>query len=167
MMDTSDIVNSKEFRHVMGLFPTGVTVVAAQIGERIHAMTANAVMSVSLDPLLVCVGIGRRTKMNAFIEEAGSFSINILREGQRDLSQLFAGTWKHSPLPEVRFEPWVGGPRLAGCLGAIGCQIYEILQGGDHRLILGRVVALYIGEEPLRPLVFYRGEYRTLNSGVR
>lgn len=152
----------KTFRRVMGLFATGVTVVAAQAGDRTHAMTANAVMSVSLDPLLICVSIDRRAKMSTFIEEAGGFCVSILRAEQQALSQFFAGLWPHPSPPEYTFQPWVGGPRLQGCLAAVGCRIHEILEGGDHRLVLGRALALYQGEGVLRPLVFYGGRYHSI-----
>jgi flavin reductase (DIM6/NTAB) family NADH-FMN oxidoreductase RutF len=150
----------KEFRQVMGLFATGVTVVTAQTPDRMHGMTANAVMSVSLDPLLVCVSVDRRARMNAFLEEARGFVINILAEDQERLARYFAGRRQDPPPYEV--EPWVGGPRLRGCLAAVACTMEEIAPGGDHRLFLGRVRALYRRESRLSPLLFFAGHYHHL-----
>jgi flavin reductase (DIM6/NTAB) family NADH-FMN oxidoreductase RutF len=148
----------------MGLFATGVTVVTAAVDDRVHAMTANAVMSVSLDPLLVCVSVGRGARMNRFLEEAGRFALNILAEHQEDLSRYFAGMWQGPQPPEYRFVPWAGGPRLEGALASVGCVVDQVVEAGDHRLFLGRVVALHRSEGPWRPLVFFAGGYHRLQS---
>jgi flavin reductase (DIM6/NTAB) family NADH-FMN oxidoreductase RutF len=149
---------------MMGLFATGVTVITTEVGDTLHGMTANAVMSVSLDPLLVCVSVGRRARMDAFLEQTGSFALNILSERQEALSQFFAGSWPHPSPPEYRVEPWIGGPRLVGCLAAAGCSVDRILDGGDHRLFLGRVLAVHRTEGPLLPLLFFGGRYHRLRN---
>lgn len=158
-MDT--VVDPREFRRVMGLFATGVTVVTTQTPQRTHGMTANAVMSVSLEPLLVCVSVDRRARMNALLEEAGGFAVNILADDQEPLARYFAGQWQGAP-PRYELEPWVGGPRLGGCLAAVGCALDGIYAGGDHRLFLGRVLALYRREGNLSPLLFFAGQYHRL-----
>lgn len=151
------------FRRVMGYFGTGVTVLAAQHGEDLHAMTANAVTSVSLEPLLVLACISTRARMLPFIERSGGFSINVLTEDQEVLSRYFAGAWAQAP-PEFRFVPWQGGPRLIGALAAIGCVTERTVEAGDHWVVLGRVVALQEGDPAARPLLFYAGAYRRLSD---
>lgn len=151
------------FRGVMGHFGTGVTVLAAQHGEDLHAMTANAVTSVSLEPLLVLACISTRARMLPFIERSGGFSINVLTEDQEVLSRYFAGAWAQAP-PEFRFVPWQGGPRLIGALAAIGCVTERTVEAGDHWVVLGRVVALQEGDPAARPLLFYAGAYRRLSE---
>lgn len=155
-----------EFRRVMGLFATGVTVVTAQVGSSVHGMTANAVMSVSLDPLLVCVSVGRRARMDAILQQTDGFALNILSEDQQALSQFFASVWPHASPPEYRLDPWVGGPRLVGCVAAVGCRVDRVLDGGDHHLYLGRVLALHRTEGPLNPLLFFGGRYHRLREPV-
>lgn len=164
MPEPPEPLDPKEFRRVMGLFATGVTVVTTQTGETLHGMTANAVMSVSLDPLLVCVSIGRQARMYAVMEQAGSFALNILSQSQEPLSQFFAGLWPHPSPPEYRLEAWVGGPRLVGCVAAVGCKVDRILDGGDHQLFLGRALALYRSEGPVLPLLFFGGRYHRLRE---
>jgi flavin reductase (DIM6/NTAB) family NADH-FMN oxidoreductase RutF len=163
-VDDPRLPDPTEFRRVMGLFATGVTVVTAHAGTDMHAMTASAVMSVSLDPLLVCVSVGRRARMDGFLLRAGGYALNILSEDQQALSQFFAGTWPHASPPEYRLEPWVGGPRLVGCVAAVGCQVDRVLEGGDHHLFLGRVLALHRAEGPLNPLLFFGGRYHRLRE---
>jgi flavin reductase (DIM6/NTAB) family NADH-FMN oxidoreductase RutF len=161
-------LDPRQFRSTIGLFATGVTVIAAghtQAGEarHIHALTANSVTSLSLDPPLLLFGLGRHTRMVPELREAGTFVVNILREGQQPLSNYFAGRWPDAPPPPFRFEPWEGGPRLAGCLAALACRVEAWLDGGDHWIVIGRVLALHRGDEPLRPLLFYAGAYRRLD----
>lgn len=155
-------VDASTFRKVVGLLATGVTVVAAQQGDEIHGMTANAVTSVSLDPLLVLVCVGKYARMNRFMRSAGGFSINILSEDQEVLSRYFAGSWKLRTPPEFRFAPWQGGPRLVGSLAAVGCRMDRSIDAGDHWIVLGRVVALHEGDPTARPLLFFGGRYRRL-----
>ena len=148
-----------EFRRVMGLFATGVSVVAVQVNDDVRAMTANSFMSVSLEPLLVCVSVGKRSRMNGLLGDAAVFTINILREEQQSVSQFFSGSWKQATPPDHCFEPWLGGVRLIGSLATIACSLHEVLEGGDHRLFLGRVIGLARSETPGSPLLFFGGEY--------
>jgi flavin reductase (DIM6/NTAB) family NADH-FMN oxidoreductase RutF len=153
-----------EFRRVMGLFATGVTVVTACLDGEVHGMTANAVMSVSLDPLLVCVSVNRRARMDAVLQRTGAYALNILTDDQEAVSQYYAGNWPYASPPEHRLESWIGGPRLIGCLAAVGCQAEKILDGGDHHLYLGRVLALHRGAGRLSPLLFFGGRYHRVRE---
>ncbi len=164
MSNPLPLVTPAAFRKIMGLFATGVTVVAASEGDEIHGMTANAVTSVSLEPLLVLICVDIRARMNRFLESAGGFSINVLSEDQEALSRYFAGSWKSEGPPEFRFLPWTGGPRLIGCLAAVGCEIDRTIEAGDHRIVLGRVMALHEGDASSRPLLFFGGRYRRLEE---
>ena len=157
-------VDPNRFRRVMGLFATGVTVLAAQHADDVHGMTANAVTSVSLDPLLVLACVGKQARMYPFIEQAGGFSLNILTHDQEVLSRYFAGSWKMATPPEFRFTPWEGGPRLIGALATIGCRTERSIEAGDHWIVLGRVIALHEGDASAQPLVFFAGRYRRLSD---
>lgn len=159
-MTTSLAVDAGSFRRVMGWFATGVTVVASQHGGEVHGMTANAVASVSLDPLLVLVCIGRGTRMAGFIERSAGFSINILSQDQEALSRYFAGSWELRTPPEFRFLAADGGPRLVGALASVGCAVERVVEAGDHVVVLGRVIALHESEQSGEPLLFFGGRYR-------
>lgn len=151
--------DSGGFRRTMGLFATGVTVLAVERGGVVHGMTANAVTSLSLDPLLILVCVGKQTRTAALLGHVDGFALNILREDQEDLSVFFAGLWGEAPPPPFQFVPWEGGPRLMGCLASIGCRKHQLLEGGDHWIVVGRVVALHRGTTLQRPLIFYGGRY--------
>jgi flavin reductase (DIM6/NTAB) family NADH-FMN oxidoreductase RutF len=157
-------IDARAFRQTVGQFVTGVTVIAADVDGSVRAMTANSFTSLSLDPPLVLFCVGKETKMGQLIESAAGFSVNILQQDQQHLSTYFAGGWKEPSPPPFTFEVWEGGPLLAGCAAALGCSIQTIYEGGDHWIVIGRVLALYRDENASAPLVFCRGRYATLAS---
>jgi len=157
-------VDPRAYRETAGHFATGVTLLSTAVGGQVHAMTANAFSSISLDPLLVLVAVARKARMAEEITRAEGFVVNLFRADQAALSSYFAGAWRERARPPFRFVPWEGGPRLEGCLAALGCAVHNRLEAGDHWLVLGRVLALHQGLEPRRPLLFYRGQYHQLAS---
>lgn len=157
-------IDPRAFRQTVGQFATGVTVIALEVEGSIRAMTANSFTSLSLDPPLVLFCVGKRTKMGAAVHGAGGFAINILAEGQQDVSTYFAGAWKNGPPPPFAFIAAAGGPRLEGCVAFLGCEVHAIHEGGDHWIVVGRVVELYRAESLPRPLVFFRGAYAALEE---
>lgn len=155
------------FRQVIGLFATGVTVIAAESQGEIHGMTANAVSSVSLHPTLVLVCVNKQALMADILSESKDFSINVLREDQQALSTFFAGAWTDEPDPPFRFVPWDGRPRLEGCAASLGCRVWSMIDGGDHWIIVAMVLALHRGIDPIRPLLFFGGEYGRIDTRQR
>src|SRR3954453_6555176 len=73
-------------RRTLGLFATGVTIITTRVGEQVHGMTANAFMSVSLEPPLVLISVDRRTKMCGLLHERSTYGVSVLCEGQSALS---------------------------------------------------------------------------------
>jgi len=155
---------SKTFREALGLFATGVAVIATEVGGQVHAMTANAVSSLSLDPPLVLFCPAKRARFSQLLPQAAGFSINFLRDEQEALSTYFAGVWKEAAPPRYRFVPAGGLPRLEGCLASLLCDKREVYEAGDHWLVTLEVRALHRGVEPLKPLLFFRGKYRHVDS---
>lgn len=164
-------VDAGALRRVMSHFPTGVTVVTSGSGERAEGMTANAVISVSLDPLLFLVSVHRDARLHPRIEEEGYFAVNILADDQEGLSRLFASPERSSGLPAVRALGGgygvTGAPLAAGVLGHVECELEAVYPGGDHDLFLGRVVAAREVEPRKGPLVFHEGSYPALASAPR
>ena len=78
------------------------------------------------------------------------------------LSNYFAGRPPDGALPDFEFDPWAGTPRLRDCAAALACRVEEQMPGGDHWIVVGRVMAVHLGLEPRRPLLFYAGSYRQL-----
>ena len=155
-------IDPKEFRRTVGQFVTGVTVIAADIDGTTRGMTANAFTSLSLDPPLVLFCLAKKAHLASVIHNATGFSVNFLTQAQQDLSTYFAGMWKEPTPPPFTFEPWEGGPKLGGVGAAMGCAMETIHEGGDHYIVVGRVLALYRHEPVPPPLVFHSGRYASL-----
>jgi flavin reductase (DIM6/NTAB) family NADH-FMN oxidoreductase RutF len=153
-------LDPKKFREVAGLFATGVTIVVAEVAGQVHAMTANAVTSVSLDPLLMLFCPSRKARIAQDMPGLTRFSINILRRDQQALSTYFAGGWKDSAPPPFQFIDSPAGPRLEGALATIGCRTHSVTEAGDHYLVVGEVIYLHQGVLPHQPLLFVAGKYR-------
>ena len=158
-------------RSAMRHFPTGVTVVTSGREERVEGMTANAVISVSLDPLLFLVSVHKDARLNPRIREEGCFAANILAADQEGLSRLFASPERSSGLPAIRSLGGgygsVGAPLAAGALAAIDCELAEVYAGGDHDLFLGKVVEIRLGDTRKGPLIYHEGGYPSLKSAPR
>jgi flavin reductase (DIM6/NTAB) family NADH-FMN oxidoreductase RutF len=152
-------IDSRTLRQTVGHFVTGVTVVALDVDGETRAMTANSFTSLSLEPPLVLVCLGKETNTGHHIHTASGFSVNILSQDQRDLSSYFAGIWKGESPPPFGFTEWEGGPRLDGCVAALGCRTHAIYEGGDHWIVVGRVIATHRVEGGSEPLVFVGGRY--------
>jgi flavin reductase (DIM6/NTAB) family NADH-FMN oxidoreductase RutF len=155
-------VDPRQYRSTLGLFATGVTVVSVLHAGQVHAMTANAVTSLSLDPPLLIFCVSRTAKMAAHLDTGQAFCVSILRAEQQALSNYFAGRPPAGDPPPFDFEPWEATPRLRGCAAAIACRVEEQMPGGDHWIIVGRVLGTYQGPEPRLPLLFFGGKYRGL-----
>ena len=156
-----------EFRSVIGHFATGVTVITTAAGEELQGMTANAVTSLSLDPVMMLICVDKGSHTHRLLDEGGVFTVNILAAHQEEVSRLFA---KKAP-PETgtlrgqRFTLGVtGAPILEDCLAYLECRVAGVLDGGDHSIFLGEVVEGRVASEG-RPLIFYRAAYHLLQDG--
>lgn len=153
-------IDPREYRRTIGLFATGVTVITVRVGGVTHGMTANAVTSVSIDPLLTLVCIQRQARMSSLIVETDRFAINVLNEQQESLSRHFASrAYSHE---QVAFDELHGVPILPQSLATLVCTVERVLDGGDHLIVLGRVEALSTPRPTEPPLLFYAGKYRQL-----
>jgi flavin reductase (DIM6/NTAB) family NADH-FMN oxidoreductase RutF len=151
-------MDDRQFRTAMGKFATGVTVITTELDGDIHGMTANAFMSVSLDPKLVVISIGEKAKILNKIKESKIFSVNILAADQQELSMIFAGQIKEPR--EIVFDRLDGKPVLAGACAQVACEVSTAHLEGDHTLFIGKVTNIHLEEK--EPLVFFNGKYREL-----
>jgi 3-hydroxy-9,10-secoandrosta-1,3,5(10)-triene-9,17-dione monooxygenase reductase component len=162
---TAAPLDPRRFRDTIGMFATGVAVIVARAGDEVLAMTANAVSSASLDPMLVLFCPGKKTRFAQSLAAISGFTINFLRHEQQALSTYFAGGWKEAAAPPFRLVPSQCAPRLEGSLASIGCKLEQLVELGDHWLVVGRVLELHTGIAPHRPLLFFNGRYRNVDPG--
>jgi flavin reductase (DIM6/NTAB) family NADH-FMN oxidoreductase RutF len=146
-------------RRTLGMFATGVTVITALKGEDVHGMTANAFMSVSLEPPLVLISVDRRTSMCALLHEGMHYGVSVLCDSQAALSDRFAG---RTDGPEPRFLVVKDTPLVDGAIAHFVARVERSYWGGDHSLFLGRVE--YARQNPGTPLLFHGGRYEKLGA---
>ena len=152
-------------RQIMGRFATGVTVVTTRYGEQISGMTANAVMSLSLNPPLIVVSVDRQSNMHGHLTQGQCYAINVLKHDQENLSRRFAkpGPKDFSDLKLTVAE--TGAPIFVDALVYVDCRVVEVVPAGDHDMFIGEPLAgeMYDGQ----PLIFYSGQYAQLEDGPR
>jgi len=153
------------FREVFGRFATGVAVVTSATGRAEGGMTANAVCSLSLDPLLALVCFENNARTLPIVREAGRFGLNVLAAHQEDVARVFASKLPESEKLEGvahRFES--GVPIIEGALSWVACTLRELIAGGDHTIAIGEVVGMGLGEGD--PLLWYGGQYHDVRLRV-
>ena len=155
-------IDSDLQRQVMGHFATGVTVVTTRYGDDVSGMTANAVVSLSLDPPLILVCVDLESSMHGMLTSSDCFAVNMLRADQQELSKRFA---KPGPKDFSGIElktAQTGAPIFLDAIAYADCKITEIIRGGDHDMFIGQMVAGEVGDG--KPLIFYGGQYGSLES---
>ncbi|ATD72476.1 hypothetical protein CNO18_21635 [Gordonia sp. 1D] len=152
------------FKKAVGQFPSGLTIVTGVDDGRPHGMTLQSFMSLSLEPALIAIAPARTSTTWPVIAETGSFAVNILSEQHSELARKFASSGGD------RFESldytttYTGNPILGETVTWFDCRIADILDGGDHVIVLGEVLELGQAEEstPREPIIFHRSGFRRL-----
>ena len=152
-------VSAEQFKQALGRWATGVTIVTARSGERVHGMTVSAFSEVSLDPPLVLVCADKGSNTWPLIREGGVFAVNILARDQEDLSNRFASKrdeWR-------RFEGLecdtgiTGAPLLRDVVANLDCRLVAAPEHGDHHVCIGEVVEIRTSDR--QPLLYCAGRY--------
>ncbi|MGH2916475.1 MAG: flavin reductase family protein [Solirubrobacteraceae bacterium] len=149
------------FKEVFGRFATGVAVITSASRSGSGGMTANALCSVSLEPLLALVCFQNDARTLPIVQEAGRFAVNMLSADQRKLAAVFS-----SKLPESEKLAGVAHrieremPVIEGAVAWAVLDLRELIAGGDHTIAIGEVIDLGLGGGA--PLLFYAGGYRAL-----
>jgi flavin reductase (DIM6/NTAB) family NADH-FMN oxidoreductase RutF len=150
-----------DLRRAFGTFLTGVTVVTTRDADGIPCgMTANSFTSVSLDPPLVLVCIGKGSSNIRAFEAADKFAVNILCHDQAGVATTFSARGVDRFATVACSEAVTGAPILADCLGWFDCTLHQRVIAGDHLVLIGRVEDLQIDQRP--PLGFCRGRFVSL-----
>lgn len=153
-------IDPRELRNALGRFATGITVITTEHQGEVHGMTANAFVSVSLEPPLVLVSIDNRALMRKKIAGSGRYGISVLSEEQGDISDRFAG--RPGEGVEISFVRRDEMPVLEGALSHLVCRVVDAHPAGDHTLYIGEVE--FLDYEDGKPLVFFTGGYGELKA---
>ncbi len=153
----------KDYRSNIGLFATGVTVLIIEHQGDVRCMTANAVSSLSLDPIQLLVCPSKKAAFSELVQEGANFTVNVLGIHQEDVSNYFAGAKIDLDESQVHYEHLFSqssaAPRLKDCLASFSCKINKQYDGGDHWIVVGEVIELYKKDKQLEPLLFFGGKY--------
>lgn len=157
--------DERAFRDVVGRFATGVAVVGLTVDGEPHAMTANAFASLSLEPFLVLVCVDRASVTHGLLARTDTFAVSILGRHQEELSVRFADRERRRGPAQFAGVAWhlgtTGAPLIDDAIAWVECEVWATYPGGDHDIVVGRVVAAAAGEDR-GPLVYFRSSYRRL-----
>jgi 3-hydroxy-9,10-secoandrosta-1,3,5(10)-triene-9,17-dione monooxygenase reductase component len=165
MVEQEIQIGSSEFRNVMGHFGTGVVVIAGLVESIPFGLTCQSFMSVSLDPPLVCFCPSHTSTSWQSIRTSNRFSVNVLALDQRATCEAFA----ISGSDKFRGVQWrlseCNNPLIEGSIAYIDCDIVDVLDAGDHDIVVGRVRDLKLSR-PSAPLFFYQGQFTSLHQAT-
>ncbi|MGW3815391.1 flavin reductase family protein [Streptomyces sp. NPDC005046] len=161
-------LDADTFREAMSHLPTALSIVTTiDDHERRWGFTAGSVVSVSLDPPLLLVGVDDRSSCLDALTGSREFAVNVLGERHRDLAALFArhGADRFDDTGAHAFGPWPGSqdgpPLLAGTNAAYRCTTVNSVPAGDHHLVIGRLTGFVTRKHAEPPLVWYRRAFVT------
>jgi flavin reductase (DIM6/NTAB) family NADH-FMN oxidoreductase RutF len=154
-------IDQTQFRHILGHFASGVTVVTTCRQGFCHGITVSAFCSLSLTPPLVLVCIDHRNTSHQLLEEAGIFAVNMLAEDGELLSRHFASREENKFATIAHHFGETGAPLLDGALATLECRLVDRFPGGDHSIFVGEVLS-GSAREDTDPLLYFRGGYRQL-----
>ena len=155
------MADSDAFRNAMAALPTGVTVVSAAGPDGPAGATANAVSSLSIEPMLMLACLDRGSRTLLAVQAANRFGISVLHADQEEIARAFS---TKAPVADkwegIGWSERNGIPAIDDALVWVACDLRDVIAGGDHVIVTGEVRALDTAEGD--PLVFHRGEYRPL-----
>jgi flavin reductase len=160
--------NAIAFRQAMSRLATGVTVVTTVADGLDHAMTANAVTSVSLDPVLLLVSVERTNRFHEALADVEHFGISVLPATAVPTARWLATSGRPlaGQLDDIPHHRGSSGVALLdGALATLECRIWARYDGGDHELVVGAVLALGHPDPDADPLLYFRSTYRALREG--
>jgi flavin reductase (DIM6/NTAB) family NADH-FMN oxidoreductase RutF len=158
-------VSADDFRAALRHFASGVTILTLRVGEEIHGLTVSAFASVSPAPPLIMVAIDHRHRAHEMLQQDGVvFGINILHQGQRELSDRFAWIKDQDRFAVGQWTTAVtGAPILADAAAWLDCTVFGCMAAGTHTLFVGEVRATGVPVADQPPLVYWGRAYRALD----
>jgi 3-hydroxy-9,10-secoandrosta-1,3,5(10)-triene-9,17-dione monooxygenase reductase component len=162
MTNEAQSVDATAFRQAISHFASGVTVITTLVGGKPAGMTASAVASLSVDPVLLLVCIDTALPTHTAIEQSRRFVVNVLGEGQEELARHFARP-SEDKFAGVALRPDTELPILADAIAYFCCDVHERFAGGDHSIFTGlvRECGAITGK---RPLLYFRSGFGSLRD---
>lgn len=151
-------VDAAQFRHALGQFASGVTVVTMAHDGESSGLTVSAFSSLSLHPPYVLVCIDKSSTTLNFARRAASFTVNILSEEQQHLSNHFASKLTDKLITVPHHIGQLGNPILEDTVAHLECRLEKEIDGGDHVILIGEVMDTHVNDQK-QPLLYHSGHY--------
>lgn len=153
----------RAYRSAIGHFASGVTIVTSTGANGPAGLTANAVCSLSLEPVLIIVCIDRGSRTLDAIRRSGRLAVNVLARDQEGIAATFASkASERDKFRDIAHMEVEGIPVLDGVVAWLTGQVRDLAPGGDH--VIGVAEVEDVGAPGGRPLVYHRGAYHTLTE---
>ncbi|GHJ44251.1 oxidoreductase [Catellatospora sp. TT07R-123] len=159
-------VDTKALRKVFGTYATGVTVVTVG-GDTPHGMTANSFTTVSLDPPLILICVGREATMHGLLAATNRFAVSVLAAEQEAAARYFAD--RNRPVGKEQFDAvdwtpgrYTGAPLIGGALAHFECEVRACYDGGDHTIFLSELLSVERSED-IDALLFLHGRFHQIH----
>lgn len=146
-----------EVRRLMAHWATGVSVLTSFVDDKPLGCTANAVTSLSLEPLLLLACFDLSSNTLEAVRRTQRFGVNTLAHDQEHVSHRFAGKGA-TKFHGLEFQAIDGVPAIDGALAWIVCEVREEMEGGDHVIVIGAPLRGDVRDDA-HPLVFFRSRY--------
>ncbi len=151
------MMDVRDYRHALGAFPTGVTIVATyDVDGEPWGLTANSFTSVSLEPPVISVCVAKSGRVFPTLSQSDHFAVNILSAEQEDLAMHFASDVENR-FTDTVWIPGTATPLIPGASAQLECVVHSRVDADDHEILLGRVINY--AHAPVPPLVFCRGAF--------
>ncbi len=158
-------VDADAYRGTFRSWTTGVALLTVRAGDELFAKTVSSLCSLSLDPPLVSVAVDLRSPLVDAVRESGHYAVSVLNDRQHGLARRFAAPGAGRALGLFTGAPMrtetTGAPVLEDCLAWFDCRLHDVLPGGDHALLVGRVVGAQ--GLPGEPLVHHDARFHSLD----
>ncbi|TMF93363.1 MAG: flavin reductase [Chloroflexi bacterium] len=157
-------MSSEQFRDAMARLPAGVVVVSARVGDEFRGLTASSLVSISLEPPMVLVGLERESLTRAAILETRAFNVSLLTRSQEFIADRFAG---RAPAIDPHWMTLPhrlgtnGIPLIEDCAASLECRLLQVHPAGDHDICVGEVQAAAAGRG--EPLILWDRSFWTLH----
>lgn len=156
-----ELASVENFKNLMRKWPTGVSVISTlDKGGNKYALTANSLVSVSLEPILLSFCIKKTSPTFKALLEYKQFVISILSNHQQDIASHFAMSLPDK-FENIEFElcKITSCPYITDCLGYVPCETISSIEAGDHQIIVGKVLGISM-DKGKSPLIYYNREFR-------
>lgn len=157
-------VGPDEYKDTLRLFASGVTLVTVASEGKLHGMTASSFTSLSLDPPLVLVCLEKGSRTRDMVLSSQAFAVNVLGAAQENVAHFFATVARKSFDHVAHRSGRNGAPLLDEAIAWIQCDVHNIVDGGDHDIVIGEVVEC--SSTGGAPLLYFDRRYRSLESQV-